>query len=245
MNLYTIDPYTNTVQYNESLQALRNNNVQFSQFISLRAPYHWYLELPSDPLLVNYDKLDAKELKYVVTAVKPINPSSEFELLRREANGVPVKYFENIPLKEARESKYALFFNATGIDQLKQMSKNLPGHKIYYFGKFLNNRFRLALCMSPMALNFAPANSILLEKKNSSNLFNNPRGIGGSLGSQGDQANDYSKPGFFEADLNRRVFKFKDFLVKYSDTPYFLDGKYYPVKYQGTYSDPNKTRFTF
>lgn len=243
MDLYTIDPYTNVVQYNESLQALRNNEVDFRQFIELRAPYQWYLELPYAPLLVNYDKMDTKKIRYVVQKVRPVKPADEFQLLRREHNGINTLYIENQPLEEARKAKYAVFFQAASFDKMKEISKNLPGQKIYYFGKHLGSRFKIGLSTNKMILNFLQPDSILIEKDSKAGGF---KKIGGSEGTQGNQGNDYSKPGFFEADLNYRIFKNKDFLNKFTETPYFLDGKYYPVKFQGTFDSPDKiNRFTF
>ena len=242
MALYTIDPYTSVVQYNESLQALKNNNIPVKEFISLRAPYYWYLDLPYAPMLVNYDDLEKETDRYIVSKVKPIRAQDEYLLQRRETNqGDIAKYIENTPLKEARESRYALFFNAVGFDNLKTVSKNLPGVKIWYFGKHVNNKFRIALCTNPMIKSFAPANSFLLEKDSSSK---GARKLGGSFGSQGNQGTDYTKPGFFEADLNYRIFKKKDYLKKYSETPYFLNGEYFPVKFQKDLSG-ELDRFTF
>lgn len=245
MALYTIDPYASIEQYNDSLQALRNNKVPFRQMISLRAPFMWYFELPYAPLLVNYDTLDAKQLRYTVSKVVPITPSDDYTLIRRETNGIDglIKYIENTPLMEARKSKFALFFNAPNMEGLKNASKAMPGTKIYYFGKHVNSKYRIALCTNIMINNFITPNSVLLEKNN---LSKGARKTGGSEGTQGNQSNDYSKPGFFEADLNFRVFKNKDALRKYSETPYFLDGVYYPVKFQGTLDNPDiKARFTF
>lgn len=242
MALYTIDPYTTIVQYNEALQALRNNLIPVKEFVSLRAPYHWYLDLPYAPLLVNYDAIEKGQLRYVVTKVKPIRAQDEYLLQRRESNANDLwKYVENQPLKEAREAKYALFFNAASFESLKNISKNIPGAKIYYFGKFRDNKFRIALCTHPLIKSFANANSFLIEKDNTSKGF---RKLGGAEGTQGNQGNDYRKVGFFEADLNYRIFKQKDYLVKYSETPYFLDGEYYPVKFQKD-QDQKGNRFAF
>jgi hypothetical protein len=194
---------------------------------------------------MNYDIADKDVNRYVVTKVIPIRASDDYALLRRESNGPEgiIKYIENTPLTEARKSKYALFFNVNSLEALKAISKNLPGTKIYYFGKHLNGKYKIALCTNKMVNNFAPPNSFLLEKDN---VSAGPKKLGGSEGTQGNQGNNYSKPGFFEADLNFRVFKNKDYLQKYSETPYCLDGNYYPVKFQGTYDDQSsKDRFVF
>jgi len=244
IGLYTIDPYTNVVQYNEAIQALRNNKVQFRQLISLRAPYQWYLELPYAPLLVNYDTLEKSDSRYIVTKVQPIRPADDWQLLRRESNAQDLpKYIENTPLTEARSSKYALFFNATSFDSMKIASKALPGVKIWYFGKHQGSKYKIGLCTNKLILNFLPQNSVLLEKDATSKGF---KEIGGSEGTGGNAGNNYTKPGFFEADLNFRVFKGKDYLKKYSETPYFLNGEYHQVKFQGTLDNPDaQARFTF
>jgi len=194
MSLYTVDPYTSIIQYNVALQALRNNIIPVKEFISLRAPYLWFLDLPYAPLLVNYDTIEKGQLKYVVTKVKPIRAQDEYLLQRRESNAADLyKYVENEPLREARESKYALFFNAASFESLKSISKNIPGAKIYYFGKFKNNKFRIALCTHPLIKSFANPNSFLIEKDNTSKGF---RKLGGAEGTEGSQGNDYGKVGF-------------------------------------------------
>jgi len=243
--LYTIDPYTSIVQYNEALQALRNNKVPFRQLISLRSPYHWYFELPYAPLLVNYDELDKSSARYLVTKTVPIRPSDDYILQRRESSGLDglSKYIENTPLLEARKAKYAVFFNATSFESLKFASKSLPGVKIWYFGKHLNSKYKVAMCTNKLILNFIPQNSILLEKNNAPVVA---KKVGGSEGTGGNVGNDYSKVGYFEADLNFRVFRQKDFLKKFSETPYFVSGEYNQIKFQGTLDNPDaQARFTF
>lgn len=241
----TVDPYMSIVEYNLALQALRNNSVPFSQVIHIKAPFYWFFDLPYAPMLVNYELADKSVKRFCVTKVIPVRPADDYLLQRRESNGLDglVKYIENQPLAEARESKYALFFNAGNAEILRNASKNLPGIKIYYFGKFVSGKYKVALCTNPMIKNFIPMNSILIEKDLTSK---GAKALGGSEGTGGNAGNDYSKPGFFEADLNFRVFKNKDLLDKYSETPYFLDGNYVQVKFQGTYDDPGKiNRFVF
>ena len=51
-----------------------------------------------------------------------------------------LKYTENKPLKEARLSDYAVFFNVTNKEELQRITKELPV-KIYYFGKYYYRHF--------------------------------------------------------------------------------------------------------
>ena len=51
----TIDPYYDIKFYNSAIEAMRNNGVEFSEFISVKSPYHWFLKLDQAPVMVNYD----------------------------------------------------------------------------------------------------------------------------------------------------------------------------------------------
>jgi hypothetical protein len=47
---------------------------------------------------------------------------------------------------------------------------------------------------------------------------------------------ELSEPGRFEAELNFKVFRGNDMLIKFTETPFFEDGKYNPVKIKGELS---------
>ena len=101
--LYTIDPFTSIEEYNLALQALRNNQVPFKQIIQLKSPFHWFLDLPYAPMLVNFELADKSVQRYSVTKVQPIRAADDYQLQRRESNGLDglIKYIENEPDRRA------------------------------------------------------------------------------------------------------------------------------------------------
>jgi hypothetical protein len=203
----TIDPYYSIQFYNEALQSLKNNGVDYKQYIHIKTPFDWYLELDQKPIMVNYDELSEKETRWLVNTVKPLRPNEEYLLMRRDNDNGPkalLKFVENEPMREARKSDYAVFFTVKNREEIEQITKDYPG-RVWYFGKYYNNKFRVCLATNSMVKNFINQDQILLEKTE-------------------------SEPGRFEADLNWRIFRGNDMLEKFTETPYFEDGKYNRVK---------------
>lgn len=213
----TIDPYYDINFYNEAKEALKNNNIPVKEYISIKTPFNWYFDLDREPMMVNYDKIDSSNERFIVNKVQTLRPNESYLLMRRgdsnTSTGVQ-KYIENQPLKESRESEYSVFFNAINKDQLQKITKELPV-KIYYFGRYYNNIYKVALCNNKMILNYISRDSILLERNK----------------------NEYKELGRFEADLNYKIFKMKDHLQKYTETAYFENGFYYPVKIKSDRTD--------
>ena len=199
----TLDDYYTTLEYNQSIQALKNNNKEFKEFISIKSPFNWYIKIDEEPIMVNYDLAKKSDVRFLVNKVQTLKDNEEYLFQRKDdsnsSKGV-TKYSENIPLREARFSDYSCFFNAINQEQLIQISKELPV-KIYYFGRYLK-KYKVCLCTNKMILNFINKDQILLEKEQK------------------------QEPGRFEAELNYKVFKNLDFLDKYTFTPYFENGSY-------------------
>jgi len=211
----TIDPYYDARFYNECKEALKNNRVSFSEFINIKPPYHWYLNIDVVPIMVNYDKATDSESRWMVQKVHPLRPNEEYLLLRRDQDhgkSSLLKYIENEPLKKARTSDYAVFFTVKNREELENLSKLWPG-RIWYMGKYYSNKYRICLATHISIKGLLNPNQILLEKNN-----------------------DLSEPGRLESELNWRVFKEKDRLVKFTETPYFEDGKYRRPKIKGELS---------
>ena len=90
--------------------------------------------------------------------------------------------------------------NIKNKDELLRISKEYPG-KIYYLGKYYDNKFRVCLCNNKMIKNYIEPSQILLEK-----------------------TPEMKEPGRFEADFNYLVLKLKDYIVKYTETIYAENG---------------------
>jgi len=211
----TIDPYYSTVFFNETKEALKNNNVEYQLFINIKAPYNWYFKLKSEPLMLNYDLATEQETKWMVNAVLPLRSNEEYLLLRRNNdNGAKalLKFIENKALKAARLSDYAVFFTVKNKEELTTLSKSYAG-KLWYLGKYYGNKYRICLGTHAIIKTFLSDSQILLEK-----------------------VKDISEPGRFESELNWKVFHGKDELIKFTETPYMQKGIYHDVKIRGDLS---------
>lgn len=205
MSFYTVDPYYDTLFYNECKEALRNNGVEFKEFINIKAPYHWYFKLDNAPYIVNYDELPESSARFMVNTVKPLRSVDEYIYMRREADTGKniIRFIENEPLREARTSDYAVFFTIGSREEGLKLSKDFPG-RIWYMGKYYSNKYNVCLSTNSIIKNFLRPEQILLEK-------------------------DSDEIGRFEAELNFKVFRMNDMLEKISETPYFFNGKYKDV----------------
>lgn len=211
----TIDPYYDNEFYNECKEALKNNEVDFTEFLNIKSPYSWYFDIEQAPVMVNYDRATGSQLRWMVSLVQPLRPNEEYLLLRRnkdKGRKAMLRYIENEPLKSARTSDYAVFFTVKNREELESISSEYPD-KIWYMGKYYNNKYRVCLATHEVVENFLREDQILLKKNK-----------------------ELSEPGRFESELNWKVFRGNDHLIKFTETPFFLKGKYNRPKIQGEHS---------
>ena len=197
---YTLDNYYSVKFYNQVKEALKNNNIKFSEFINIKTPYNWYFKLVDTikPIMVNYDEIQKN--RFLVRKVQTLRPNEEYLLQRREDDsGANIKkYIFNDAFRDAEE--YGILFHIKSKDELLKLSKDFPG-KIYYLGKYYDNKFRVCLCNNNMIKNYIQPDQILLEK-----------------------TPEMKEPGRFEAEFNYRVLKLNDYVVKYTETIYAQNG---------------------
>ncbi len=195
---YTLDSYYSVKFYNSAKEALKNNSVEFTEFIDTKSPYKWYFKIDTKPIMVNYDEVQKN--RFFVRKVQALRPNEEYLLQRREDDGGTniKKYIFNDAFRDAEE--YGIFFHIKSKDELVKLSKDFPG-KIYYLGKYYDNKFRVCLCNNSMIKNYINPGQILLEK-----------------------TPEMKEPGRFEAEFNYRVLKLNDYIVKYTETIYASNG---------------------
>ena len=197
---YTIDNYYSVKFYNQTKEALKNNSIKFSEFIDIKSPYSWYFNLDNGlkPIMVNYD--EKEKYRFLVSKVLALRPNEEYTLQRREdSSGNNIKkYIYNDAFRDAEE--YGILVHIKSKDELIKLSKQYPG-KIYYLGKYYDNKFRVCLCNNKMIKNYILPEQILLEK-----------------------TPEMKEPGRFESEFNYRVLKLKDYIVKYTETIYAENG---------------------
>jgi hypothetical protein len=223
MKYITLDEYYSVEAYNEAKEALKNNDIIPKEFISIKSPYSWYFQLEQSPIMVNYDEVQSSGERWLVNKVQALRSNDEYLLLRRNdsvGQKAVLKYTENEPLKEARTSDYDVFFNASSKELMEKATKDMPV-RIWYFGKYYKNKYKVCMCTNEMIKNFISPSDILLEKNGS----------------------EYNEPGRFEAELNYKIFRGNDMLEKYTETPYFKDGKYNDVPVKGTREIAKRLKF--
>jgi len=203
--IFTIDPFYDVNQYNESLQALINNNIKYEEFILMKTPFNFYLRLEDKrlPTMINYEMINRSRWNYIVTKVKPLVPKDILKLYRFNKSLNSMKdYVNNDAFSEALKSKRTIIFNYKNREQLLSLSKTYG--KIYVLGKYVNNKYRLAMCFNPEIKNVIMPNELLLDIKE-------------------------QKLGELELKINNTILKNKEKIIKYSMTPYFENGKFYPT----------------
>lgn len=206
----TIDPFYSVQFYNECLEALKNNGIEYKEYISIKPPYNWVLEIDQYPIMLNYEELNNSHLKFLVNKITPLTDNESYLLYRRDKdknNPNLDRFVLNDSFGACKKEEYGILFNAKGRDHLLDLSKDFPD-KIWYMGKYYNNRYRVCLSDNKMIKNYIDKDDILLEY------------TGGDI---------YS----FEAEFNWKVLRNNDILVKYTKTPFFKNGKYHPVKIKG------------
>jgi hypothetical protein len=197
---YTLDNYYGVKFYNDTREALKNNQIKFKEFIEIKSPYNWYIKLDDNlkPIMVNYD--EKQKYRFLVQKVQALRSNEEYLLQRREDDaGTNIKkYIFNDAFRDSEE--YGIFFHIKSKDELLKISKEFPG-KIYYLGKYYDNKYRVCICNNIMIKNYINPGQILLEK-----------------------TPEMKEPGKFEAEFNYRVLKLNDYIVKYTETIYAING---------------------
>jgi hypothetical protein len=198
---FTIDPFVSVASYNEALQALENNKIDYTEYISLYKNRNWYLSLENNqrPIMINYTEMDSTEWTKVVSKTKPLKTNHIYLLYRRSEKSDIGRYVENDWLKIAKKST-SVVFKIDNKEELFRLSKVYG--KIYPLGVYFSNSMRLAICFNPGIKNALPPTRILLEK--------GPH-----------------KTGELELAINYKVLRNQDKIVKYMETPYWSQGKFY------------------
>ena len=203
---FTIDPYVSVAEYNQALQALANNGIEYTEFISVFGEYNWYLSLEKDqrPIMMNYDNMDNTTWTKVVSKTKPLKSNDIYLLYRRGDRSNIAKYVENDVFKKARKEN-SVVFRIKNKEELFQFSK-LYG-TIYPLGVYFNGSIKLAVCFNTEIKNSLTPDRILLE-----------------MGPH--------KVGELEIKINYKVLRNQDKIQKWTLTPYFKNGKFYPTSPQ-------------
>lgn len=202
MPFITIDSYYTLPEFHKCLSALKSHDIKLQTFICTKAPYNWYFKVDDTtmPKFVFYDLLPDGYERFLVSTIVPNTSADEFNLFRREKGLSKGRYVLNDAFKDAQMSDYACVFNLANKEEGIQLSRRLGG-RIWYLGKYYNIKYKLCICTSEYIKDFVPRERILVEKSD----------------------NDIGR---FESSVNYEIMYRKDYIQKFSQTPYFEDGQY-------------------
>lgn len=214
--LITIDEYYSIDFYNRCLTSLRNNGVKYTEYISTTGNNSWYLDIDRKPCMVDYDICPKSEERYLVSKVISLDSDSEYRYYRRldSQHHFNDRYIINDYFSEIKNTNaYLLKVDKKDLYELSMIDKS---SKVWYLGRYLSGRYKLAITNSEALRSIIPREKILLEKTQKMHIET------------------------FETEINYRVLMGKERLVKFSATPYFLSGKYIIPPY---YDENEKMRF--
>lgn len=209
----TFDPYYDVNQYNEFIAAAKNNYIEYVEFISIRSPYNWYIQIDIDdvPRFLNYDVMGSNHERFLVNRVRPRYSNEAYKLVRRETDNP--KDFERFtsskPLIEAKDEAYVCFFKVFNKEELLSVSKELGNAKIWKVGDKTERKGYVYMTFNPYIKGLIPQGNILLEK--------NSKG-------------EYNKAGELEYTLNYKILVNEKLDGKGIELEYFQNGKLYPLK---------------
>jgi len=187
---------------------LKNNNVNFREYISTKAPYYFYFDVDKAPTFINYEVAPSAYTRHLISLVTPLRPNDEYILLRRDSfiNKQAVdRYGVNDALSTGNISKEGVFFTAHK-EEILRISKEFP-RKLFFMGRYYDKRYKIFFSDSLVIKNYLLPKQILVQSKDVKDVTD------------------------LELELNYKVFMEKDRLEKLSQTPYVLNGNYYPVSH--------------
>lgn len=205
--LITIDDYYDIRFYNETREALKNNGVDFKEYINAKPPYRYYIDSDEKPSFINFDVATNSQSRWMVNIVRAVTPTSDYIYERRDSfkNTKAIQHYAiNDALLAGQKSGEGIFFTAEK-DEILRISKEYP-RKIYYLGRYFNRRYKVFFTDNLIIKNELNPDQILVE------------------------SNSFKSITELEVDLNFKIFKMQDRLEKLSESPFVLKGTYYPLR---------------
>lgn len=202
MKYVTIDPYYDLKFYNETLDALRNNNIKFTECISIKTPNNWYIGVDETnlPKFINFDLCSKTEERFLISKVRPCIPADEIKLYRRHKGKTIEPYITNDAFKSS--TGYLCLFDLKNKIDGYELSRKIG--RFYYLGKYYSNKYRVCITDNPNIKNFIPLDNILMESTNA----------------------ETKETLRMECDFNYKVLFNKERIQKFTLTPYFENGIY-------------------
>ena len=151
--------------------------------------------------MMNYETIDKNTWERTVSKVKPLTTNDEVLLYRRGDVISQVKrYVNNDVFEKAQKMDFCIVFDYKNKERMLQLSRSYG--TIYTLGRYLKGAKRLAICFNKGIKQVLDPSDIEIE-----------------MGKH--------KFGELEIQINQKVLRRQDKIIKYSQTPYFKDGKFY------------------
>lgn len=206
----TFDEFYGVKDYNDFIANAVLNKIEFKEYISIKSPYRWYIEIDEKykPVFLKYSLGAKGDEKWLLEKMMPLNPMEAY-VLKRKVGDLPQEFSTFVTpniFKDIPSLDYCVAFKYRNKEELRKISKEW-GLKIYVLGTYRG--WNLAFCTNKYIRNFIYLEQIILEKKKPS---------------------DFPKLGDFEQTLNfKKLVKVK-FSNKTLDYPYYEDGEWNPLK---------------
>lgn len=214
--LISIDKFYTENFYNTCKEAMKNNKVLYTEYVSTIGTYKWYFDVPQKPFMINFEECPASERRYLVSKVIPLDMSDEYKYYRRgdSMGHFEPRYVRNDVFNFILD-KEAYLFKVKSKKQLVDLSK-VDGSKIWYLGKYYGERYRFGITTSLACRILIPSEDVLAEKKSTETSEE------------------------FELRINYNILSNKEKIIKFAKTPYFENGRWYAPLYYPEYA---KQRF--
>ena len=208
--IWTIDGDYTIEEYNKVISALQNNYINYNEYISTKN-YKFYIETQESPFCLNYTEIDPGLSYFLVSKTKYLQSQEAVRYTRRnEHNGkAALKLAYNDAFKAVKD-EYIYFFHLANKEKAKFLSNDIG--KIWYFGKYVNNRYFVFMSSNQYIKKFVKLEDILAS----------------------------GSPLEAEMQLYYQAFNKQDRLKKYSQTPAYLDGDYLRPKVLAPFFATNK-----
>lgn len=205
----TFDDFYSIKEYNSFIENAKKRT-EIQEYISLKPPHHWYIKIKKEhlPLFLRFKIASDSTERFLVQKIKPLYPSEEMQLIRRESTSL--KDFERFVspkiFQKVKHSSYAVLFRYKNKQELIKITKESPV-KIYDLGQV--GKWNLAMCFNKYIRNYIFSSWILIEKTKESEFVN---------------------PGDFEQYLNYKILVTSKFDNKTFEYPFVKDGVYTTLK---------------
>ena len=206
----TFDPYYDINQYNHFIKVAKSKGLEIKEYISLKAPHHWYIKVNQAhfPAFLDFKLASDAMSKYLVEKLTPLYPNEAMLLTRRPTDSLVnfEKFVSPKVFQRVKNASYVCLFRYKNRQELLNITKELPT-KIYDLG--YHKTWNLAICFNKYIRNHVFSSHILIEKTNET---------------------QFGTPGEFELHLNYKILVNTKFNNKTIEYPYAENGNYFTLK---------------